>query len=236
MFDRITGRVNPFSKKVFDYPGIIYPCSDIKADILALRSKIETSFQEVIMEYGSGSGNHLIELAKRNTDKLCIGFEIRFKRAVRTIEKAELSDVKNINIFRAKGEFAPEIFPANRVSEIYINFPDPWDKKRWLKHRVLTRSVIESFFPILKKGGFFSIKTDHRSYFDTFVSEIEEGIKEGLELTFEFKDPELVRVNQYPDAEVIADLKKYNVDIESEFENLFRNKGQTISYCRLRKQ
>lgn len=229
VFKRISGLVNPFAERLFDYPDIIFPCFEFEKDKASFIEKIRNFKGDIFVEYGSGSGNHLIEVAKRTPQSLCVGFEIRFKRAVRTIEKANSLGVHNIVIFRNKGEYLTQLFPPKRIKGLFINFPDPWAKKRWLKHRVLTKKVIDDFSAVVGESGFISIKTDHDSYFKDFLSEYE-NTKPSL-YTHRYTSSDLHTLLK--DESVFAELTIYYADVKSEFEKLFESQKKNINYLLL---
>lgn len=234
MFRRISSLVNPYASRLLDFPGLIFPCFDLTKDLEDFKMMILNEPRNIYVEFGSGSGGHLIEFAKRNTGSLCLGFEIRFKRAVRTIEKAQEQGINNIIIFRGKGELVPDIFKANRISGIFINFPDPWEKKRWLKHRILTSNIISKFSPLLENEGFLSIKTDHKEYFQTFIEDIKNSkILSDMNLQIREEFSNLPRVSTIKDHNLRDSLISNFADIESEFEKLFRSQNKDIGYCRL---
>lgn len=212
LFRRINSKVNPFLEKLFNYPGQIFPGFNIEEDKAALNELVRE--KDIYVEFGSGSGNHLIKLAKRYPNTLVLGFEIRFKRAVRTLEKAP--DLKNLMIFRGKSELVGDLLPANSVSKIFINFPDPWDKKRWLKHRILSSKFFNLLPVVLKPGATVSVKTDHREYFLTFMEELENHNK------FKVIDQNLN----------LPDNLESDEGIRTEFEGLFRSQGKEINFVK----
>jgi tRNA (guanine-N7-)-methyltransferase len=118
-------------------------------------------FPEIICEIGSGSGSHLVEFAKRNPQHLAIGVELRFKRLYKTLEKAEQLNLANILLMLVNAHKIEKYLPKNSLSGVYINFPDPWSKRRWLKHRIMQQSWIDSICTLLKPGAYISYKTDH---------------------------------------------------------------------------
>lgn len=232
LIKRLSPRANAFFEKLFQYPGSVYPGFDIDSDFTSLKDRISSSNpSRIILEYGSGSGEHLLSLAKMKPDALCIGFELRFKRAVRTIQKAEVHDINNVIVMRTKSENSFQYFASNEqgsdtdsraVDEIYINFPDPWEKKRWLKHRILRLETMRSIASILKKNGFVSVKTDHREYFESFISELKEcsDFPYKIEvMSYDLKEDEFS--DSFPEA-----------GIKTEFEKLFRSQGKPICYAR----
>lgn len=212
LFRRINSKVNPFLEKLFNFPSKIFPGFNLEEDKKALNEIIQG--RDIIVEFGSGSGHHLIDLAIKYPSQLVLGFEIRFKRAVRTIEKAEY--LTNLAVFRGKSELVAELLPKNSVSKVFINFPDPWDKKRWLKHRILSAKFFDILPNVLKPGAIVSVKTDHRKYFLTFLEELKEDsrfkkVDENLNLPENLEGDEGIR---------------------TEFEGLFRHQGKEINFVK----
>lgn len=133
-------------------------------------AKARPSFSGMFVEIGSGSGLHLLELAKQNPTTLCIGLEIRFKRAYKTGEKAERQGLSNILVIRSDARYIDEIFAPGEVSAFFVNYPDPWDKRRWKKNRILNETMLETMHRLLQADGFLRYKTDHHEYFHSTVS------------------------------------------------------------------
>jgi tRNA (guanine-N7-)-methyltransferase len=128
-------------------------------------AKLKTSFAGIYVEIGSGSGLHLLELAKSNPKILCIGLEIRFKRAFKTGEKAERLGLSNVLVIRSDARYISQIFNPGEVSGFFVNYPDPWDKRRWKKNRILNEEMLTTMHALLNNEGFLRYKTDHHEYF-----------------------------------------------------------------------
>ena len=148
-------------------PGIIVAETDRE---LADNSRKEIQaiigeFPECYVELGSGSGMHLIKLAARSPQALCVGLEIRFKRAFKTGEKAEGNELSNIRVLRTDARQIRHLFSPGQVSAFFINYPDPWEKRRWRKNRLINAELIQTMWDLLKPGGFLRYKTDHQEYF-----------------------------------------------------------------------
>lgn len=190
------------------------------ADLKSLiNQKAEThNLSCIILELGSGSGAHLIELARRNPTKLCIGFEIRFKRGVRTVEKALQQGIENIFVIRCKGQEISKIFNKHSVEQLYINFPDPWAKNHQKKHRIISTKSLEKFVNILTQNGEFYFKTDHREYFDSVVKLINNS---------NFFSSSRVSYDLFNDEKAKEWMEE---SIPTEFEKLFRSQNKPIHY------
>ncbi len=170
-----TGWKNPYIEKVATLPEIILSASsrDITQEERELLLDKAKSFDGLYLELGSGSGNHLVELASRNPGRLYLGFELRFKRVYRTAEKASQKGLNNLMVAKTSAMKVPTIFPHNSLDGIYINFPDPWNKRRWEKHRMLSPEFIKAVYNNLKPGAFIAYKTDHQERFADAVAAFE---------------------------------------------------------------
>ena len=183
-------------------------------ELIAVRARVAGA-PRLLIELCSGSGHHLLELGRRNPDAFLAGFELRYKRAFRTAEKARDAGLTNVMVFKTRAEHISEYFTAQSVDGIYINFPDPWSKKRrWSKHRLLKSEYLEALAALLKPGGFFAYKTDHRECFEEVLAEVRrQGRLSISRLTFDLRNSEFATEN-----------------IDTEFERLFVSQAKPIHY------
>jgi len=132
----------------------IYPAS--------LSLKKETP---IILEIGPGRGDFLFHLAEKNPDSTVAAIEIKRKRVDKLIARVEKRDLKNVAIIQDDARCAlPRFFEENSVDAIYINFPDPWPKRRHEKNRVLSRDFLSECRHVLKFYGTLNITTDYQPY------------------------------------------------------------------------
>lgn len=173
------------------------------------------SASDLIIELGSGAGGHLIEVARQNPAATCIGLELRYKRAFRTLEKGARYDLTNLYVYRGDGrKFLRELIKAATVDTFYVNFPDPWPKRREQKNRVLSEGFLGEIASWLKPDGKLIFRTDQRDYFEQVV-QIVESAECPLKIT-----------------ELSNDLKSAPLSITlfpTEFEGLFLRKGDRIN-------
>jgi len=202
---------NQYIDLIATKPDLIIEETDLRPDDLC--PSLE-KFARCFVELGSGSGGHLIELATRNPDTLCVGFELRYKRAFRTAEKAEKLGLKNLLVYRANASHLEHLFPERSLDRVYVNYPDPWAKKRWLKHRLLNENSVSLLTKLLKKGGALRYKTDHKDYFDDVVRSLRSNAT--FRITQETHD-------MFGNCDV-------SENITTEFEQLFISQGLPISF------
>lgn len=212
---------NKYIELVSSRPDKLLACVDEEfsaAEEQLLTEKLKLS-PETYCDIGSGSGGHLLEQAKLNPAALFIGVELRYKRAFRSIEKAEGFGLNNVLVLRTDARSAISKFPDSALNGVFVNFPDPWDKRRWFKNRLLNPNFLEQLLNKLKPGGFISYKSDHHEYFAV-----------SLELFQKFQQLQIEKISYNWHQEVPAGL-----NIMSEFEKLFHSKGLAVNYLLARK-
>lgn len=124
----------------------------------------ETSFSEVAVEVGFGSGRHILYQAKNNPQKLFIGLEIHTPSASQLLKQIEIQGLKNIFVVNYDARLFLEILPSNICTNIYVHFPVPWDKKP--HRRVIGEDFINESLRVLKKEGALELRTDSQKYYE----------------------------------------------------------------------
>ena len=124
------------------------------------------------IEIGSGNGEFVTEIAKREKDSLFIACEIKFKRIFKTLKKIKRADLNNVLVAHCAGDIFTEYFiHDNTVNNFIINFPDPWFKKRHKKRRLINPHFYKIMWQKLKYSGKICIATDYREYAEIILEE-----------------------------------------------------------------
>ena len=92
--------------------------------------------------------------------------EKREQMAVFEMEKADRAGCANVRFLIADGAAIDMLLPAHSVARLYLNFSDPWPKKRNAKRRLTSPLFLERYKTILAPGGRIFFKTDNRPLFD----------------------------------------------------------------------
>ncbi len=170
------------------------------------------------IEVGMGKGQFIITLAENNPDINYIGIEKYSSVLVRAIEKQEEKQLPNLFFIRMEAENIADVFEKNEVSQIYLNFSDPWPKDRHAKRRLTSVQFLERYEKILKTKGHVIFKTDNRDLFD-FSLEQEKEAPHWTLLNYTFD----LHNSQYVEGNVMT-----------EYESRFVAKGNPI--CRMELQ
>lgn len=214
---------NPYIAKLKTHRDVILLDSTDKPDSTScaqIQEVLQSMSRPVILELGSGSGGHLISRASDDPFHTFCGVELRYKRVVRTAEKSKKAGNNNLVLLRTNSSFITDIFPEQSIAGIYVNFPDPWAKKRWKKHRMLSSDSLKDLSKLLVSNGFISFKTDHEEYFDSTLDTVKNS--GDLELTISTRD--------------LHNSPEVQENIVTEFESLFLSQSLPIFHLKAKKK
>ena len=119
-------------------------------DILAIK-------ENIILDIGFGTGDSTIALQGMFPQHSILGIE-SYKPGIKNL----LS--KNIFVHHGDALEILEKIDTNTISQIYMLFPDPWQKKKHRKRRLLNEYTFSVIMSIIKKNGFFHFSTDNINY------------------------------------------------------------------------
>jgi len=155
-------------KLKFDIPG-----PDLRVDKDQVREKgwkalfagaLPGSFAMVV-EIGFGRGEFLWILAVERPDVAHVGVEVSFKRVLKMARRLARSEIRNIRLVEGNGEeMVRELLPESSVETFWINFSDPWPKKRHHRRRLIQPRFLHELALRLQPGGRVEIATDHQGY------------------------------------------------------------------------
>ncbi len=130
----------------------------------ALRGRWSEEFpawREIRLEIGCGKGRFTCEQALREPEVLLLALEKVPDAMVVAMERAMEQKIENVRFLDRDAELLPEIFAPGEVSRLYINFPDPWPKKKQFKRRLTAPEFLDRYKALLPEGGEIWFKTDN---------------------------------------------------------------------------
>ena len=129
-----------------------------------------------VVEIGFGRGEFLLDLAAAEPDTAFVGVELSHKRVV----KMARLGVANVRLLEERGELVvAELLAPASVDEFWINFSDPWPKRRHFDRRLIQSDFAAALAGRLAPAGRLQVATDDPGYAE-WIDRILPGVP-GLE-------------------------------------------------------
>ncbi len=171
------------------------------------------------LEIGMGKGQFIINNALAYPDINYIGLELNRVICSKAIKKilATNEPLDNLKILNANALVITEIFNPQSIDKIFLNFSDPWPKKRHTKNRLTNPRFLELYRVILKPDAVVELKTDNDGLY-AYTMEVLEENKDKYQLIYNTTD-------------LYADLNNsLNANnIPTEYETRFHSEGKNIN-------
>lgn len=142
---------------------------------------------ELEIEIGMGKGDFIIDKALRNPNINYIGIEKYDSVILRACEKLVDLDIPNLRLICIDAHKLEEVFDRE-VNLIYLNFSDPWPKKKHAKRRLSSNIFLGIYSKIVKGDIVIKQKTDNdllyeyskESYLEYGFEILEDNIDYGM--------------------------------------------------------
>jgi tRNA (guanine-N7-)-methyltransferase len=164
----------------------------ILTDNLPLYSYNEECFNHcnnLYIEIGCGTGEHLINQAILNPQNQYLGVEPYLNGIVRVLKDIEINKINNIHLFADDIDLILDKIPMSKG--FYILFPDPWPKSKHIKRRLVNQDRLNLLIDKLNIGGIIYFVSDIQDYFDS--------VKELFEKSRSLKIESQLHHQPYPD-------------------------------------
>ncbi|MDO5330302.1 MAG: tRNA (guanosine(46)-N7)-methyltransferase TrmB [Bacillota bacterium] len=172
-------------------------------------------YPRLYLEIGIGKGDFILGMSKKQD-----GHYLGIEKVVDVLAVAakKLLDSESANVLLRLGDFDEvyEEIAGLRFDAIYLNFSDPWPKKKHGKRRLTEHNRLEKMAKILKDDGSIIIKTDNSGLYEFSKEEVP---LTSLRIVYDNPD--------YP-----GDREN---DEQSEYERNFRSQGVAIKRLILKK-
>jgi len=178
----------------------------------------ENNNTQINLEIGCGKGKFITQLANKNLNINYIALE-KYKNIIASALRVASSVCENNNLFFIQDDAKnlEKYFCAQELDLIYINFCDPWVKRKHEKRRLTHECFLSLYKKILKPNGKIIFKTDNHMLFEFSIKEF---IKNNWQL-------ENINKDLYRD-------KNLDLDIMTEYEKKFVSQGMKIYYLEAR--
>lgn len=167
------------------------------------------------LEIGMGKGDFIIGMAEKYPEVNFIGIEKYESVLVRAVQKLDKLNLKNVLVTSFDAINLNEIM-GKELDEIYLNFSDPWPKKRHHKRRLTYVDYLKVYDDLFKKDALIELKTDNDIFFESSLIDIN---------NYGYKFDELILDLWSSDKE----------NVKTEYEIKFSGLGYKIKYLKAHK-
>jgi tRNA (guanine-N7-)-methyltransferase len=168
------------------------------------------------VEMGTGNGTHFAHRTVTNPARALLGFELRYKPLIQSIRRARRAGCENMRIARYNASLVQELFTPGEINDVFIFFPDPWEKGRNHKHRLIQVEFLDKLYECQRPGSRLYFKTDSQDYFQWSVRRFESSRYEMEAMTSDLHQSAYAKDN-----------------FITQFENIFIRQGLPIGYAQL---
>lgn len=176
---------------------------------ISLSEEKLSSLKDFYLEIGSGKGDFLVNMAKKFPDIFLLGIEKNVTCAGFTAKKLVENNIENAKLIFSDVALITPHLSDKSVTAVFLNFSDPWPKKRHSKRRLTSETFLDEYRRILKDDGQIILKTDNHDLFEYSI--------------------EMFGLNGF---KVVSTDEDYdgsdNFDYATEFETRFRNMNMPI--------
>ncbi|WP_347988313.1 tRNA (guanosine(46)-N7)-methyltransferase TrmB [Methylomonas sp. AM2-LC] len=119
----------------------------------------------LIVEIGFGNGSSLADMAAANPDINYLGLEVHKPGVGHLMMLLAERGINNVRIYHHDAiEILEQKIPDHSLAGVHLFFPDPWQKRRHHKRRIVRPSFVELLTKKLMPGGYFHAATDWQHY------------------------------------------------------------------------
>jgi tRNA (guanine-N7-)-methyltransferase len=170
------------------------------------------------LEIGTGNGYFFAHRVGACPERCLVGIEVKFKPLIQSIRRALFTGSKSMRIVRYDARFIKNLFAPGELNTVFIHHPDPWEKKRKQKHRLLKSEFLLELWDLQRPGSYVEFKTDSRDYFLWATEEIKKTPYQVERYTLDLHQSEWAKEN-----------------FVTHFESIFIRQKTPINYLWLRK-
>ena len=186
----------------------------IDSSELVITENVFDNNHKLYIEIGCGKGDFIIENALRNPDINYIGIEKYESVLVRALQKVDIIP-PNLGFMCIDALTLSDYFNHN-VDQIFLNFSDPWPKKRHAKRRLTSPIFLDLYNKISRDSINIKMKTDNKGLFAYSIKEFNN--------------------NGFYIEDISLDLPEdYENNVMTEYEKKFRKNGISINYINVKK-
>lgn len=128
------------------------------------------------VEIGFGHGDFLIQRACTHPQRNLVGIEYKAHLVYKAMKRKTQKRLNNLHILTGNAHnVIATAFAAGEIHNIFLNFPDPWWKKRHVKRRILTHSFAKQLANKSAATAQIFLQTDVLMTFTQCLQQLQES-------------------------------------------------------------
>lgn len=125
--------------------------------------------QPLDLEIGCGRPHFFFDRARHFPSRNIIGIEWKYEFIAQAERRIMRENILNARAFHGNAWLlVPLLFKAQSLSQVFVNFPDPWWKLRHKKRLVLNTIFLEVLHELISPEGFILLQTDVPELFSSY--------------------------------------------------------------------
>ena len=129
--------------------------------------------KNVVLDIGFGNGEYTATYANAFQEKHIIATEVYLSGIGSLIGLINKYKISNISIFDEDVRLLMDQMPKEFLDSVNILFPDPWQKAKHHKRRLIGEDFLYQLHPLLKPNAKIFVRTDWEDYAEQ-ISELAE--------------------------------------------------------------
>ena len=129
--------------------------------------------KNVVLDIGFGNGEYTAAYANAFQEKHLIATEVYLSGIGSLIGLINKYKISNISIFDEDVRLLMDQMPKEFLDSVNILFPDPWQKAKHHKRRLIGENFLYQLHPLLKPDAKIFVRTDWEDYAEQ-ISELAE--------------------------------------------------------------
>ena len=129
--------------------------------------------KNVVLDIGFGNGEYTAAYANAFQEKHIIATEVYLSGIGSLIGLINKYKISNISIFDEDVRLLMDQMPKEFLDSVNILFPDPWQKAKHHKRRLIGEDFLYQLHPLLKPNAKIFVRTDWEDYAEQ-ISELAE--------------------------------------------------------------
>ncbi len=172
----------------------------------------------IVLELACGRGEYTLALGAMYPDKNFIGVDVKGARIWQGAVHSREQNLENVAFLRTRIEKIDFFFMPDEVEEIWITFPDPFERASKANRRLTYHNFHDYYRKFLKPGGIVQLKTDSDSLWENTL----ESLAEDKRITILYQND-----NIYD-----SPLDFPELEFKTYYEKSHLEKGRLIKYIR----